>query len=258
MMIENAVSDRIIVSYPLAFLSEASPYTEMDFDVRVKNVCEADRSIRIGLKISKTIFVGDVAVGKTCLVNRFCHEVFNSNYKATIGVDFEVERFDILNTPFNLQIWDTAGQERFKSIAAAYYRGAQAVVIVFDITNMFSLQNVPVWLKETLENNRENPVIFLIGTKRDAVSDATYRAVEQQAVIMARSLKAEYWAVSSKTGENVKEFFFRLAALCFNYSVLREIEVPQKSEISSDFVKLSHAEDLFEKKRKKRCSGKCA
>ncbi|XP_022235499.1 ras-related protein Rab-34-like [Limulus polyphemus] len=77
MMIENAASDRIIVSYPLAFLSEASPYAEMDFDVRVKNACQADRSIRIGLKISKTIFVGDVAVGKTCLVNRFYHKVFD-------------------------------------------------------------------------------------------------------------------------------------------------------------------------------------
>ncbi|XP_076363807.1 ras-related protein Rab-34-like isoform X2 [Tachypleus tridentatus] len=117
------------------------------------------------LKISKTIFVGDVAVGKTFLVNRFCYEVFYSNYKSTIGVDFEVERFDILNAPFHLQIWDTAGQERFKSISAAYYRGTK--------------------------------------------------------------------------GENIMEFFSRLAALCFNYSVHREMEVLQRSEVSKDFVKLS-------------------
>ncbi|XP_022252407.1 ras-related protein Rab-34-like, partial [Limulus polyphemus] len=187
-------------------------------------------------KFTKTIFVGDVAVGKTSLVNRFCHEVFDSNYKSTIGVDFEVERFDVLNTPFHLQIWDTAGQERFKCIATAYYRGAQAVVIVFDVTNTFSLQHVPVWLEETLENNKEKPLVFLVGTKRDLVSEPVYHMVEKQAIAMAKSLNVEYWTVSSKTGENVKGFFFRLAALCFNYSVLREMEVPQSSEVSKDFV----------------------
>ena len=64
-----------------------------------------------------------MGVGKTSLVQRFVNGSFNNDYKATIGVDFEVEQFKILNIPFNLQIWDTAGQERFKCIAAAYYRG---------------------------------------------------------------------------------------------------------------------------------------
>lgn len=54
--------------------------------------------------MSKCIVVGDVSVGKTCLVNRFCNEVFDKDYKATIGVDFEVERFEVLGTPFNLQM----------------------------------------------------------------------------------------------------------------------------------------------------------
>ena len=64
-----------------------------------------------------------MGAGKTSLVQRFVNDSFHNDYKATIGVDFEVEQFRILNLPFNLQIWDTAGQERFKCIASAYYRG---------------------------------------------------------------------------------------------------------------------------------------
>ena len=64
----------------------------------------------------------DAGVGKTSLVMRYTHDVFDLDYKATIGVDFEVEKFDILGIPFTLQMWDTAGSERFQAIAASYYR----------------------------------------------------------------------------------------------------------------------------------------
>jgi small GTP-binding protein len=74
--------------------------------------------MKISIRMSKVIILGDMGVGKTSLVNRFVNNSFNKDYKATIGVDFEVERFKILGLPFNLQIWDTAGQERFKCIAA--------------------------------------------------------------------------------------------------------------------------------------------
>lgn len=67
---------------------------------------------------SKTIIIGNMGTGKSSLVQRFVHNSFCADYKATIGVDFEVEQFEILGVPFNLQIWDTAGQERFKCIAS--------------------------------------------------------------------------------------------------------------------------------------------
>ena len=64
------------------------------------------------------IILGDMGVGKTSMVNRFINNSFSKDYKATIGVDFEIERFKVMNVPFNLQIWDTAGQESFRCIAA--------------------------------------------------------------------------------------------------------------------------------------------
>ena len=71
-------------------------------------------------RVSKIIILGDVGVGKTSLVQRFVNNTFSKDYKATIGVDFEVERFYVLKLPFDLQIWDTAGQERFRCIASGF------------------------------------------------------------------------------------------------------------------------------------------
>ncbi|XP_070183620.1 ras-related protein Rab-34-like, partial [Littorina saxatilis] len=118
--------DRVITQYPKPYNPNASPYNNIEFHPKVKGACAENRTGRVGLKICKAVIVGDVAVGKTCVVNRFCHNVFNRDYKATIGVDFEVEKFSVLGVPFTLQMWDTAGQERFKCIASSYYRGANS------------------------------------------------------------------------------------------------------------------------------------
>uniref|UniRef100_A0A8B9JK67 Ras-related protein Rab-34 n=1 Tax=Astyanax mexicanus TaxID=7994 RepID=A0A8B9JK67_ASTMX len=210
----------------LQFFNEgAALHTEDEFDTKVKTACQEQRTGTVGFKISKVIVVGDLAVGKTCLINRFCKDAFDKNYKATIGVDFEMERFEVLGVPFSLQLWDTAGQERFKCIASTYYRGAQAVIIVFDLTDVASLQHTRQWLEDAMkENDPTNVLLFLVGTKKDLSSPAQYSLIEEDAVKMAAEIKAEYWAVSSLSGENVREFFFRVASLTFESNVLAELE----------------------------------
>ncbi|KAG2459218.1 RAB34 protein, partial [Polypterus senegalus] len=132
----------------------------------------------------------------------FCKNTFDKNYKATIGVDFEMERFEVLGVPFSLQLWDTAGQERFKCIASTYYRGAQAIIIVFDVNDIASLDHTKQWLLDALkENDPNNVLLFLVGTKKDLSSASQYMQVEQDAIKMAKEMKAEYWVVSSLTGE---------------------------------------------------------
>ncbi|XP_006095591.2 ras-related protein Rab-34, partial [Myotis lucifugus] len=178
-----------------------------------------------GFKISKVIVVGDLSVGKTCLINRFCKDTFDKNYKATIGVDFEMERFEVLGIPFSLQLWDTAGQERFKCIASTYYRGAQAIIIVFNLNDVASLEHTKQWLADALkENDPSSVLLFLVGSKKDLSTPAQYVLMERDALKVAQEMKAEYWAVSSLTGENVREFFFRVAALTFEANVLAELE----------------------------------
>ncbi|XP_023386337.1 ras-related protein Rab-34 isoform X2 [Pteropus vampyrus] len=154
-------------------------------------------------KISKVIVVGDLSVGKTCLINRFCKDTFDKNYKATIGVDFEMERFEVLGIPFSLQLWDTAGQERFKCIASTYYRGAQAIIIVFNLNDVASLEHTKQWLADALrENDPSSVLLFLVGSKKDLSTPAQYVLMERDALKVAQEMKAEYWAVSSLTGIN--------------------------------------------------------
>uniref|UniRef100_A0A8D2KXI0 Ras-related protein Rab-36 n=1 Tax=Varanus komodoensis TaxID=61221 RepID=A0A8D2KXI0_VARKO len=176
------------------------------------------------LKISKVVVVGDLCVGKTSLINRFCKDVFNRDYKATIGVDFEIERFEVAGVPYSLQIWDTAGQEKFKCIASAYYRGAEVIITVFDLADIQTLDHTKQWLEEALrENNPKSSFIFLVGTKKD-LSDAECERTEVDAIQVANEMHAEYWSVSAKTGENVTDLFCRVAALAFEKSVLLELE----------------------------------
>ncbi|KAH0952132.1 hypothetical protein HN011_010906 [Eciton burchellii] len=217
----EAHDERQITNWPPPFSSEITPYTENDFGSLIRRTCE-NKSLT--LRISKVIVIGDVAVGKTSLVNRFCHKRFDNNYKATIGVDFEVERFDILGVPFHLQIWDTAGQERFKCIAASYYRGANVIMVVFDLGNLMSLTHCQQWLNEASRSNVGPCHIFLVGAKKDLLSQSVYEIIEKRATETAKTMRAEYWSVSSRTGNGVSELFSRVAALSFHSMALREMQ----------------------------------
>ncbi|EQB78396.1 ras-related protein Rab-34 isoform 1 [Camelus ferus] len=242
--------DRVLAELPQCLRKEAALHVHKDFHPRVTCACREHRTGTVGFKISKVIVVGDLSVGKTCLINRFCKDTFDKNYKATIGVDFEMERFEVLGVPFSLQLWDTAGQERFKCIASTYYRGAQAIIIVFNLNDVASLEHTKYvgmlsyngdsgeervqkrgglgawqWLADALkENDPSSVLLFLVGSKKDLSTPAQYVLMEKDALKVAQEMKAEYWAVSSLTGENVREFFFRVAALTFEANVLAELE----------------------------------
>ncbi|XP_019782575.1 ras-related protein Rab-34 isoform X1 [Lagenorhynchus albirostris] len=226
--------DRVLTELPQYLRKEAALHVHKDFHPRVTCACQEHRTGTVGrFKISKVIVVGDLSVGKTCLINRFCKDTFDKNYKATIGVDFEMERFEVLGVPFSLQLWDTAGQERFKCIASTYYRGAQAIIIVFNLNDVASLEHTKQWLADALkENDPSSVLLFLVGSKKDLSTPAQYMLMEKDALKVAQEMKAEYWAVSSLTGlkllpvsgENVREFFFRVTALTFEANVLAELE----------------------------------
>ncbi|XP_013383446.1 ras-related protein Rab-34 [Lingula anatina] len=256
-VISNVAKDRIITRFQKPCCPVGPYSSKLDFHPKVKSACTENRVSKVGLKISKAVIVGDVAVGKTCLVNRFCHDTFDRDYKATIGVDFEVEKFSILSVPFSLQIWDTAGQERFKCIAASYYRGANVVIVVFDLGDIQSLENTRKWYDEA-NKSADDPLVFLVGTKKDLVSEATYKDVEDKALDMADQLKAEFWGVSSKTGENVQEFFFRLSSLMFDKAVLDEVETTtagkQIGHLGTGSIKVDkNNENMYDKSKKSKC-----
>ncbi|XP_065760732.1 ras-related protein Rab-36 isoform X3 [Muntiacus reevesi] len=193
--------DRVITSFPKWYTPAACLQLREHFHGQVSAACQRGNTGTVGLRLSKVVVVGDLYVGKTCLIHRFCKNVFNHDYKATIGVDFEIERFEVAGTPFSLQIWDTAGQEKFKCIASAYYRGAQVIITAFDLTDVQTLEHARQWLEDALRENEPGACfLFLVGTKKDLLSVAACEQAEAEAVRLANEMQAEYWSVSAKTG----------------------------------------------------------
>jgi len=123
----------------------------------------------------KLVLVGDAAVGKSQLALRFCKNTFNSNPKATIGVEMmkkvlKIDTYDNTSTQYvGAHIWDTAGQERYKALSSLYFKGAVGALLVFDLTSNESFENVQDWLKLIRDKADPNVVIILIGNKSDLV-----------------------------------------------------------------------------------------
>ncbi|GFS70139.1 ras-related protein Rab-34 [Nephila pilipes] len=253
--ISKTMEERILKDYPLPYDSNSTPHQETHFSYEIRTACRNINSTKCDvLRLTKVIVVGDVAVGKTCLVRRFCVQAFDTNYKATIGVDFEAEKFYILDIPYILQIWDTAGQEKFKCIASSYYRGARVVILVFDFSHISSLYNIPKWLDDTLKCT-DSPLLFLVGTQKDKVTNSAYKLTENEAMKLANTIGAEYCPVSAKTGENVERLFRRIAVLTFSENILKETNEAEDIKISENFVKFNKT---IAKKKKGKCFSGCS
>nr|XP_015816998.2 ras-related protein Rab-34 [Nothobranchius furzeri] len=251
-MLPPVKKDRIITQLPKCFSPNAALHTKESFHPQVKAACQVQKTD--SFNVAKVIVVGDVAVGKTCLISRFCKDAFDKTYKATIGVDFEMERFEVLGVPFSLQLWDTAGQERFKCIASTYYRGAQAIIVVFDLSSVNSLTNARQWLEDAMkENDPSSVLLFLVGTKKDLSSPEQLAQTEQEAIRLSEEIKAEYWAVSAKSGDGIRDFFLRVASLTFEANVLAELEL-NESRHTSDIIRIKDSPEGGHKlKRKTNC-----
>ncbi|XP_042167671.1 ras-related protein Rab-36-like [Oncorhynchus tshawytscha] len=154
--------DKVISKFPKCITLHACLQME-DWNTQAKVVCKDSANthqVWDRLKMFKAVVVGDLNVGKTCLINRFLKDIFTRDYKATIGGDFEIESFELSGAPFSLQIWDTDGQEHLKCIASAYYRGVQVEygnpgggsLLLFDMADIKTLQGKQ-WLEETMREN---------------------------------------------------------------------------------------------------------
>eukprot|EP01013_Petalomonas_cantuscygni_P011092 TRINITY_DN243_c0_g1_i2.p1 TRINITY_DN243_c0_g1~~TRINITY_DN243_c0_g1_i2.p1 ORF type:complete len:208 (+),score=69.32 TRINITY_DN243_c0_g1_i2:150-773(+) len=115
----------------------------------------------------KVVMLGDSGVGKTSILNQYVNHRFDARYKATIGADFLTKELEIDGSLLTLQIWDTAGQERFQSLGSAFYRGADACILVYDVTNPTSFQHVGSWFDEFAIQSGQSHQLILLGNKCD-------------------------------------------------------------------------------------------
>lgn len=159
----------------------------------------------------KLLMVGDSASNKSGLMLRFCDSSYNAEgpFISTIGVDFKIKLLQVDENVVKLQIWDTAGQERFRSITSAYYRGASGIVLVYDITNEESFQNLSVWLEEIKKYADKNVDIIVLGNKCD-LSDSRQVSTERGRQF-ATEHGLKFLEVSAKTAENVDEAFLSIS-----------------------------------------------
>ncbi|CAI9619248.1 unnamed protein product, partial [Staurois parvus] len=116
--------------------------------------------------VLKLVMTGDSNVGKTCIMTRYTENIIPS-YISTVGIDFKTKTIHIGETPLKLQIWDTAGQERFHTLSVSYFRGAQGFVLVYDITNTSSFENISLWMKDIKMKAGEEVEVVLLGNKCD-------------------------------------------------------------------------------------------
>ena len=147
----------------------------------------------------KVVIVGDSSVGKTNLLSRFVNNSFNQNSRNTIGVDFSAVDLSINGQNIKAQFWDTAGQEKYRSIASAYYKNAQGIIITYDVTREQTFNNVISWYNELREQGEPDVEIILIGNKIDLESER--KVTLDQGAELAREKGMFFMEVSAKTNQ---------------------------------------------------------
>ncbi|XP_065549945.1 ras-related protein Rab-37 isoform X3 [Lathamus discolor] len=159
----------------------------------------------------KVMLLGDSGVGKTCFLLQFKDGAFLSGmFIATVGIDFRNKVVSVDGVKVKLQqIWDTAGQERFRSVTHAYYRDAQALLLLYDITSKMSFDNIRAWLTEIHEYAQKDVVIMLLGNKADVSSERAVRT--EDGASLAREYGVPFMETSAKTGMNVELAFLAIA-----------------------------------------------
>ncbi|XP_016332657.1 ras-related protein Rab-23 [Sinocyclocheilus anshuiensis] len=156
----------------------------------------------------KVVVVGNGAVGKSSMIQRYCKGIFTKDYKKTIGVDFLERQIIVNGEDVRLMLWDTAGQEEFDAITKAYYRGAQACVLVFSTTDRESFEAISSW-REKVEMEVGDIPTVLVQNKIDLLDDTVIKNEEAEG--LAKKLKLRFYRTSVKEDLNVNEVFKYLA-----------------------------------------------
>ncbi|EKG08340.1 rab1 small GTP-binding protein, putative [Trypanosoma cruzi] len=156
--------------------------------------------------IFKIIVIGDSGVGKSSLTVRLSEDVFYKDYASTIAIDFRMHQMNYMDKRVRLQIWDTAGQERFQSVATAFYRGANGVMLCFDLTHRPSFLHLDQWIERVRQQALPGIPCLLIGCKSDEARSAR-QVSKEEATAWAQQHGISYIETSAKEKENVQYAF---------------------------------------------------
>ena len=198
----------------------------------------------------KIVILGDCYVGKTSILKRYIENQYSNDYKYTIAINFLVKPVVRNNITNNIYFWDTAGSERFRTINSLFYRGADACIVVFDLTKIKTFSNISYWMDEFLLNtspsDAEKFPFVLLGNKSDLLNQFTISDKMIESLCRERNIK--YISVSAETSENLEE--------AINYIIDKAISRIDNNvnNYDQDFDKISlTSEDDKEDIKQSRC-----
>eukprot|EP00598_Pedospumella_elongata_P001738 CAMPEP_0184970538 /NCGR_PEP_ID=MMETSP1098-20130426/2982_1 /TAXON_ID=89044 /ORGANISM="Spumella elongata, Strain CCAP 955/1" /LENGTH=206 /DNA_ID=CAMNT_0027492483 /DNA_START=88 /DNA_END=708 /DNA_ORIENTATION=- len=157
----------------------------------------------------KLLMIGDSGVGKTCLLLRYANDSFSPTFITTIGIDFKIKNIQLDGKRIKLQIWDTAGQERFRTITTSYFRGAQGILLVYDVTDRNSFISIRNWVAQIQMHADVNVNKILIGNKCDCQDQRAISYEEGEA--LAKEYNIHFYETSAKQDLNVEKSFITIA-----------------------------------------------
>ena len=176
--------------------------------------------------VYKVLLLGDSSVGKTCVLLRYCDKTFQEAHLSTIGLDYRLKTMTLENGKnIKLQIWDTAGQDRFRAITKNYYKGANGIILIYDVTNLQTYENVKNWINQIREEANPNVVIYLAGNKIDVNEELRVVRTEEGQKI-ADEYNLPFYETSAKSGININEIFEDLVKKVDE--IYSKLEVPKK------------------------------
>ena len=195
--------------------------------------------------IFKVLLLGNINVGKSALVIRFVDDIWNDNFVPINGVDFRLKKLEIDKKKIKMQIWDNQGQERFKTVLPSYYRGVHGILLVYDVTEKDSFNNLNFWLMEIEKNANKNVLKVLIGNKIDLEDKRIISYNEGKEFADMHGLK--FVETSVKKNKNVREAFEILGREIMAANLDKTIDKQKQNKK----ITVSKAQDLNAQKKQK-------
>lgn len=198
----------------------------------------------------KILTIGESGVGKTCLLLRYTDNKFVKHHLTTIGIDFKSKIINHWDKSIKLKIWDTAGQERFRNITQQYYKGADGIVLVYDVTDRASFEKVSDWMKQIGQYTQTDKIgLVLLGNKIDV---EPREVSNEEGNMLAKNFNIKYFETSAMSNINVEESFKFLAEDIMTKQNIRPLNPTDGNKVKKE-EKFKIDADTKKEDKKKGC-----